>query len=105
VSVQEKETRDRDVFRNIFWMRISQKYRDLIRNTVTTDFVFDIEGVRRSIQEGGLGIGGFEQPFIEHMLKEIQDEDGLVELMPNQTRFRLTPRGIEYCKRLPEIHG
>jgi hypothetical protein len=91
------------VFRNIFWARLCEKYRDLRRNTELTDFVFEIEAVRRSIQEGGLGIQGFEPPFIEQMLREIQDEDKLIELISNQ-RFRLTPRGIEYCRKLPETH-
>jgi hypothetical protein len=69
--------RDKDVFRNIFWARVSERY--LSRNTNTTEFVFDVDGVRRPIQEGGLGIQGFEQPFIEQMLREIQDQDGLID--------------------------
>jgi hypothetical protein len=70
----------------------------------TTEFVFDVDGVRRPIQEGGLGIQGFEQPFIEQILREIQDQDGLIELILGQRRFRLSARGIEYPKRLPETH-
>lgn len=93
--------RDKDVFRNVFWTMISERYRDLIRNTNTTDFVFDVDGITRPIQEGGLGINGFEQPFIEQMLREIQAQDGLIELIPGQRRFRLSPQGIEYCRRLP----
>jgi hypothetical protein len=95
---------DRDLFRNIFWARVSERYRDLIRNKASIDFIFDIEGVRRPLQEGGLEIQGFEQPFIEDMLKEIQDQDGFIELIPNQRRFHLTKSGVEYCKRLPETH-
>lgn len=95
---------DRDVFRNIFWARLCEKYRNLKRNTAATDFIFDIEGVRRSLQEEGLGIQGFDQTFIEVILREIQDQDGLIELIPDQRRFRLTRSGIEYCRRLPETH-
>jgi hypothetical protein len=39
---------------------------------IPPEFVFDVDGVRRPIQEGGLGIQGFEQPFIEQMFKRFR---------------------------------
>jgi hypothetical protein len=39
------------------------------------------------------------------MLKEIQDQDGLIELLPDQASFRLTRGGIEYCRLLPKTNA
>jgi hypothetical protein len=108
LTERDLSERDRSIFRNIFWARVCQRYRNLRRNTDTTEFVFDVDDVTRPLQEGGLGIGGFEQPAVRIMLREIQDQDGLVELLtttPDQRRFRLTPNGIQYCRRLPVTYG
>jgi hypothetical protein len=95
---------ERRVFGNIFWQRVCQKYRHLSRNTNTTEFIFDIAGVRRNVnEEGGLGILGFDEQFTEQRLREIENE-GLIELIPER-KFRLTQDGIEHCKRLPVTYG
>jgi hypothetical protein len=57
------------------------------------------------LQEDGLGIQAFVPPFVEMMLKEIQNQDGLLEILPDQRRFRLTRYGIEYCRGLPKAHA
>jgi hypothetical protein len=101
-SIGHISSRDKDVFRNIFWARLCERY---LKRAVSTDFIFDIEGVRRPLQEDGLGIQAVEQPFVEIMLKEIQNQDGLLEILPDQQRFRLTGRGIEYCRLLPKTNA
>jgi hypothetical protein len=83
-------------FGQIFWLRVCQRYRDLIIDTTATEFAFDFADVRRPFEEGGLGIEGFDQPFIEKMLFEIQDE-GLIVINLDRRQFLLTEAGIKRC--------
>ena len=88
---------DNKGFGNIFWQRLSQRYRHLRRNTNTTDFIFEIADIRKDTTEGGLGIEGFDEAFIEQRLHEIENE-GLVDLIHEKRKFRLTQKGIAYCE-------
>lgn len=105
ISVDNPE-RNRRVFDNILWQRIGQKYRQISRNSNETDFIFDFEDIRRNVNdERGLGIEGFYEPFIEQRLQEIENRQGLVQIIRDRRQFRLTRDGIQYCKRLPITFG
>jgi len=73
-------------FDSIFWQRLCQKYKHLSIlsiNTTTTDFVFDFADVRGDVNdERGLGIGGYEEQFIEQRLQEIAGQE-LIEIIRN----------------------
>ena len=93
---------DEKGFDDIFWQRLCKKYRHLNQNTTTTEFVFDIADVRKDvIEERGLGINAYEEPFIEKRLEEI-DGQGLIKFIPERRQFYLTADGIQYCKEILE---
>jgi hypothetical protein len=89
-------------FTNIFWQRIAQRYRYLIRNTNFSQFIFSIH-IEKPLSDGGLEIEAFEPQEIQRLLLELQNE-GLIQLI-SDGQFRLTLKGIEYCKKLPETFG
>lgn len=93
-----------DTFRNIFLQRICQRYKYLSRKRNNTEIVFSKQ-ITKPFSEGGLEINEdvFDLPEIQRKLLEIQT-DGLIQLI-SDNQFRLTPNGIEYCKRLPETFG
>jgi hypothetical protein len=84
---------DRKGFGNIFWQRLSQRYRHLRRNTNPTDFIFDIADIRKDTTKGGPGIQVFDEPAIEERPQEMEYE-GLIKLIPGKRQFRLTQKGI-----------
>jgi hypothetical protein len=49
--------------------------------------------------ERGLGINGFQDPFIKVRLQEIEGK-GLLQITRDRIAFRLTQAGIKYCKQL-----
>ncbi|HKI07442.1 MAG TPA: hypothetical protein VKA09_03525 [Nitrososphaeraceae archaeon] len=73
----------------------------MIRNTTDSDFIFRFQNVRRNVNdERGLGINGFQDPFIQVRLQEIEGK-GLLQIIRDRRAFRLTQAGIKYCKQLP----
>jgi hypothetical protein len=79
---------------------LCNRYYHLKTNEGKTEFVFDIKDLKKSIQEGGFEIKGFDRKKSQliKLLKRIQDEDGYIKV--NGGKFTLLQKGIEYCKQL-----
>jgi hypothetical protein len=104
ISVDSPE-RNRSIFDNIFWQRVGQKVRLLRRNTRVSEFFFAFDDVGRDVNEGrGLGIGGFQFPYIGNRLQEIESE-GLIQIIRERGGFRISPYGLWYCEQMPITFG
>jgi hypothetical protein len=78
---------------------LCNKYYHLKTNEGKTEFVFDINDLKRRVQQGGFEIKGFDRrPQLVKLLKKIQDEDGYIEVKGG--KFILLEKGIEHCRQL-----
>ena len=78
---------------------LCNKYYHLKTNEGKTEFVFDIDDLKKPVQEGGFEVKGFgKKPQLVKLLKKIQDEDGYIEVKGG--KFILLEKGIEHCKLL-----
>ena len=78
---------------------LCNKYYHLKTNEGKTEFVFDIDDLKKPVQEGGFEVKGFgKKPQLVKLLKKIQDEDGYIEVKDG--KFILLEKGIEHCKLL-----
>ncbi|MFL6358829.1 MAG: hypothetical protein ACJ72V_05730 [Nitrososphaeraceae archaeon] len=78
---------------------LCSKYYHLKTNEGKTEFVFDIDDLKKALQEGGFEIKGFDKkPQLVKLLKKIQDEDGYIEV--KGSKFILLEKGIEHCRQL-----
>jgi hypothetical protein len=104
ISVDDSE-RNQSVFEGLFWQRVGQKVLLLRRYTREVEFFFTFEDISRNVNEGrGLGIAGFQFPYLDHMLEEIENE-GLIQIIRERRGFRLTRNGLQYCEQLPVTYG
>jgi hypothetical protein len=76
---------------------LCNKYYHLKTNGGKTEFVFDIDDLKKPIHEGGFEISD-KKPHLVKLLKKIQDEDGFIEVKGG--KFILLEKGIEYCRQL-----
>lgn len=91
-------------FDRIFWQRLCQKYLYCSNNTYAKEFIVEVSGVRRDVNdEDGLGVFGYEESFIIKRLKEIESK-GLIQFLDSK-RYSLTQDGIRYCKSQPVTYG
>ena len=78
---------------------LCNKYYHLKTNEGKTEFVFDINDLKKRVQQGGFEIKGFDRkPQLVKLLKKIQDEDGYIEV--KGSKFILLEKGIEHCRQL-----
>lgn len=79
---------------------LCNRYYHLKTNEAKTEFVFDINDLKKSVEEGGFEITEFDRKKSQliKLLKRIQDEDGYIKV--NGGKFTLLQKGIEYCKQL-----
>jgi hypothetical protein len=78
---------------------LCNRYYHLKTNEGKTEYVFDIDDIKKSVQEGGFEIKGSDKkPYLVKLLKEIQDEDGFIQVKGG--KFILLEKGIEYCRQL-----
>lgn len=78
---------------------LCNKYYHLKTNEGKTEFVFDINDLKKRVQQGGFEIKGFDRkPQLVKLLKKIQDEDGYIEVKGG--KFILLEKGIEHCRQL-----
>jgi hypothetical protein len=78
---------------------LCNKYYYLKTKEGKTEFVFDIDDLKKPVQEGGFEIKGFDKkPHLVKLLRKIQDEDGYLEVKGG--KFILLERGIEHCRQL-----
>jgi hypothetical protein len=75
------------------------KYYSIIENGTNTEFVFDIDDIKKPPKENGFGIEDFYRPYLDELLYMIQDQDGFIEMQEGD-KFRLTQKGIERCLEL-----
>ena len=76
------------------------KYYDIGENKADTQFVFNIDDIKKSPQENGFGIEGFDRPYLDELLQMIQDEDGLIKIEEGGGKFSLTQKGVDRCLEL-----
>jgi hypothetical protein len=79
---------------------VCYKYYDIMENRADTQFVFNIEDIKKPPQEDGFGIEGFDRPYLDELLQMIQDEDGFIKIEEEGDKFRLTQKGINRCLEL-----
>jgi hypothetical protein len=78
---------------------LCNKYYHLKTNEGKTEFVFDINDLKKRVQQGGFEIEGFDRkPQLVKLLKKIEDEDGYIEV--KGSKFILLEKGIEHCRQL-----
>ncbi len=78
---------------------LCHKYNDLKQNRGYTDFIFPVDDIKKATEEGGFGITAYERPYLYELLRMIQDEDMLIEVL-DEDRFRLGQGGINRCKEM-----
>ena len=83
--------RNKQIFRDRLMEELCRKYNNLSRNTLTKDFIFNIEDIRKEAMEG------FLRPYWDQMLPELQNEEDLIQILPGG-KIRLTKKGIMHCK-------
>lgn len=98
VSNVDKKT-DKQRLRDSLMIELCKKYRHLKGNKGYTDFIFPLDDIRKSNQEDGFGITGWERPYLDELLRMIQEEDRFVEVL-NGDKFRLTQDGINRCRQI-----
>jgi hypothetical protein len=79
---------------------VCYKYYDIVENKADTQFVFNVDDIKKSPQENGFGIEGFDRPYLDELLQMIQDEDGLIKIEEGGNKFRLTKKGMNRCLEL-----
>ena len=78
---------------------LCNKYYHLKTNEGKTEFVFDINDLKKRVLQGGFEIEGFDRkPQLVKLLKKIEDEDGYIEV--KGSKFILLEKGIEHCRQL-----
>ena len=78
---------------------LCNKYYHLKTNEGKTEFVFDIDDLKKHVLEGGFEIKGFDKkPHVVKLLRKIQDEDGYIKIKGG--KFILLEKGIEHCRQL-----
>ena len=78
---------------------LCHKYNDLKQNRGYTDFIFPVDDIKKATEEGGFGITAYERPHLDELLRMIQDEDMLIEVLDEERR-RLDQGGINGCKEM-----
>ena len=78
---------------------LCHKYNDLKQNRGYADFIFPVDDIKKATEEGRFCITGYERPYLDELLRMIQDEDMLIEVL-NEDRFRLGQGGINRCKEM-----
>ena len=76
------------------------KYYGIIENGSNNEFIFNIDDIKKSPQENGFGLEGFDRPYLDELLQMIQDEDGLIKIEEGGNKFRLTKKGMNRCLEL-----
>jgi hypothetical protein len=71
----------------------------ILNKTGYTDFIFPVDDIKKATEEGGFGITAYERPYLDELLRMIQDEDMLIEVL-DEDRFRLAQGGINRCKEM-----
>jgi hypothetical protein len=76
------------------------KYYGIIQNGVDTQFVFNIDDIKKPPKEDGFGIEDFDRPYLDELLHMIQNEDGFIKIEEGGDKFSLTQKGINRCLEL-----
>ena len=88
----------------LFWSRLRKIYDYRERNKQEIgDFPVDGVTKRFDLASGNLEIGSYGEKHVLDRLKEIEKE-GYIELLSDKT-YRLTDKGIDYCKKLPKTES
>jgi hypothetical protein len=75
-------------------MKTKCQFLQLKRVRGYTDFIFPVDDINKVTQEeGGFGITAYDRPYLDELLRMIQDEDMLIEVL-DEDRFRLGQGGI-----------
>jgi hypothetical protein len=79
---------------------LCDKYKDLKTNKGRTDFIFSIEDILKPYQDGGFGIIGWQRPYLDELLRLIDNQDDAIIKMVDADRFRLTSNAINRCRQM-----